>query len=51
MALIEPVLFGPGAGRTRHSGSYSIASAPERDRRRDLAPLMLLNRELRAGED
>ena len=30
---------------------YSIASAPERDRRRDLAPLMLLNRRCRAGED
>ena len=31
--------------------SYSIASAPERDRRRGLAPLMLLNRKRRAGED
>ncbi len=31
--------------------SYSIASAPERDRRRGLAPLMLLNRKCRAGED
>jgi ferredoxin-NADP reductase len=30
--------------------SYSIASAPERDRRRGLAPLILLNRS-RAGED
>ena len=31
--------------------SYSIASAPERDRRRGLAPLVLLNRKCRAGED
>ena len=30
--------------------SYSIASAPERDRRRGLAPLTLLNRKCRAGE-
>ena len=30
--------------------SYSIASAPEHDRRRGLAPLMLLNRKCRAGE-
>jgi thioredoxin reductase len=33
------------------SRSYSIASAPEHDRRRGLAPLMLLNRKCRAGED
>jgi molybdopterin-dependent oxidoreductase-like protein protein len=32
------------------SRSYSIASAPEHDRRRGLAPLMLLNRKCRAGE-
>jgi ferredoxin-NADP reductase len=31
--------------------SYSIASAPERDRRRGLAPLVPLNRKCRAGED
>jgi len=31
--------------------SYSIASAPERDTRRGLAPPMLLNRKCRAGED
>src|ERR671919_1923444 len=30
--------------------SYASASAPERDRRRGLAPLMLLNRKCRAGE-
>jgi ferredoxin-NADP reductase len=30
--------------------SYSIASAPEHDRRRGLAPLMPLNRKGRAGE-
>jgi hypothetical protein len=30
--------------------SYSIASAPEHDRRRGLAPLMPLNRKCRAGE-
>jgi ferredoxin-NADP reductase len=29
--------------------SYSIASPPERDRGRGLAPLMLLNRKYRAG--
>jgi flavin-dependent dehydrogenase len=33
------------------SRSYSIASAPEYDRLRGLAPLMLLNRKCRAGED
>src|SRR5918994_5422854 len=30
--------------------SYSVASTPEHDRRRGLAPLMLLNRKCRAGE-